>query len=107
MAKNLKQELQNVNKEIKALSKKIEKIIVAVDKIGTAKPAKKAAPKKAEKLTAPEAVMKIINRSRKGVDAASLKEKTGFKGPKLHNVVYKLKKQGKIKSERPGVYTKA
>jgi len=49
----------------------------------------------------------LIKRSRKEVDIAALKEKTGFKAQKLHSVVYNLKKQGKIKSAGNGVYVKA
>jgi hypothetical protein len=34
-------------------------------------------------------------------------QKTGYENKKIHNLVYKLKKQGKIKSETKGVYVKA
>jgi len=37
----------------------------------------------------------------------NLKKKTGFKDNIIHNIVYKLKKQGKIKSAGKGVYVKA
>jgi hypothetical protein len=33
-------------------------------------------------------------------------QKTGYDAKKIHNLVYKLKKQGKIKSETKGVYVK-
>jgi hypothetical protein len=51
MTKNLKKDLQGINREIKALSKKVEKVIVAVDKLEKAKavkakPVRKAAVKK-------------------------------------------------------------
>ncbi len=51
MSKNLKKDLQGINREIKALSKKVEKVIVAVDKLEKAKavkakPVRKAAVKK-------------------------------------------------------------
>ncbi len=51
MSKNLKKDLQVINREIKALSKKVEKVIAAVDKLEKAKavkakPARKAAVKK-------------------------------------------------------------
>ena len=117
MATNLKKELQTVGKQLNALSKKVERLVVAADKlekpkVAKAKPAKKVAAKKpaakkTEKLSAPETVLAIIKRSRKGVDSAKIKEKTGFQGQKLHSVVYTLKKQGKIKSAGKGVYVKA
>ena len=39
-----------------------------------------------------------------GVDTAELKKKTGFNDKKIHNIVYKLKKQKRIKSLRKGIY---
>jgi hypothetical protein len=65
------------------------------------------APPKEKRVTAAQAVLDVIKRSRKGVDTATLKEKTGFNEKKIRNVIYKLKSDGKIKSERRGIYTKA
>ena len=122
MAMNLRNELQAVNKELKTLSKKVEKILLDVGKAQKVKPAKKSAPKKSapkksapkksaskkpDKSSATDAVMNVIKRSRKTVDIKSLKAKTGFQGQKLHNIVYILKKQGKIKSAGKGAYVKA
>jgi len=36
-----------------------------------------------------------------------LKKKTGFEGRKIRDIIFRLRKQGKIKSERKGVYAKA
>jgi len=117
--KNLKKNLQAVNKDLNALSKKVEKLIAAVGKpekpkASKAKPVKKAVvktgktavAKKVTGKTASETVLAIIKRSKKGVDTATLKKKTGIKDNVLLNVVYRLKKQGKIKSERKGFYEK-
>ena len=75
-----------------------------------ARPRKKAAQKvfskKEKSTTAADSVFRIIKRYRKGVDTATLMEKTGFNQKKIANLVYKLKKQGKIKSVRKGVYVK-
>ena len=71
-----------------------------------AKPKKKAVPKKEKPATAVDTVLGIINRSKKGVDTDTLVEKTGYDKKKVANLVYKLKKQGKIKSEGKGVYLK-
>ena len=75
-------------------------------------PAKKTSAKKAVKTkkqpaTAADAVLAIINRSKKGVNNATLTEKTGFDNKKIANIVFKLRKQGKVKSVARGVYTKA
>ena len=71
-----------------------------------AKP-KKPVQKKEKPATAAETVLGIINKSKKGVDTATLIKKTGFEPKKIHNIVYKLKKQCKIKSVEKGVYLKA
>jgi len=114
---NLKKDLQAVNRGIKALSKKVEKVILEVNKLEKSKPvkakaAKKAAVKKAvvektTKLSATDTVLGIIQRSRKGVYIGTLKEKTGFQGQKLYNVLYILKQQGKVKNPNKGIYVKA
>ena len=80
----------------------------APKKAAAKKPAPKKAPaKKAVKKTAADSVLAIINRSKKGVDSATLVKKTGFNKKKVANIVFKLRKQGKIKSVSKGVYAKA
>lgn len=69
--------------------------------------AKKAPSKKAAKETAADTVLKIIAGSKKGVSTAVLAEKTGYDKKKVANLVFKLRKQGKIKSVSKGVYAKA
>jgi hypothetical protein len=124
MANTLKKDLQTLNREVKGLSKKIEKMIVAVDKLekaqhtkskaakkapakkkaAQAKPAKKA---KTQQPTAIDTVFGFVQRSKKGVDTSTLVKKTGFNRKKIGNIIFKLKKQGKITSPEKGVYLKA
>ena len=117
MTMNLKKNLRSVNKELNALVKKVDKLIVAVEKLEKtkaktvkAKPKKKIAVKKpdAKKTTktAIDTVFGIIKRYKKGVDSAALKKRTGFQDHKIHNIVYRLKNQGKIKSAGRGIYVK-
>ena len=109
--KNLKKDLQDVSKALNALSKKVEKMIAAAEKSGKtvtkAKPTKKAVLKNEKTMTAPDIVLGIIKRSRKGVGIETLKKKTGFQGQKLYNVLYVLKKRGKVTNPSKGVYVKA
>ena len=119
----LKKDLQSLQKEIKALEKKMEKLIAAagetekpkVAKKATTKPAKAKTTKKAPakkapaqkgsaKPTATDQVLKIINRSKKGVNAATLMTKTGFDLKKVRNILQRTFKQGKIKRVGKGVY---
>jgi len=127
--KNLKKNLQSVNKEIKALAKKVDKIVVAVGKLEKPKAAKKpkakavkrkpvkktvakkvAVKKPAAKKTTKTVIATVlatIRRSKKGVNTATLMKKTGFNERQIHNNIYKLKKQGKIKGVGRGLYLKA
>ena len=52
-------------------------------------------------------VLGIIKRSRKGVDVATLKNKAGLEGRAVNNIIYRLKKESKIKSSGRGIYVKA
>ncbi len=122
----IKQELRIINKDIKALIKKIDKILKDVVKIDEAKVAKKAKPKpvkaktrkkaaatksvvkkKSAKPTATDDVLKIVRRSKKGVNAATLMKKTGFSQKKISNIIHRCYKQGKIKRVGKGLYVGA
>ncbi len=115
--KNLKKSLQSVNKDLNTLSKKVDKIIVAASKLEKPKTVKKKAvkkvavkkpaAKKAVKLTAADTTFAVIKRSKKGVSVAELMKQTEFDQKKTYNIIYKLKKQGKIKSVEKGVYKKS
>jgi putative endonuclease len=119
MTKELKKDLQAVKKEINVLIKKTESLLKAVEKLDKPKakpaktkapkkaPAKKAAVSKAAPVTTADTVLEIINGSEEGVNTESLMKKTGYNQKKIANLVYKLRKQGKIKSPEKGVYVKA
>ena len=116
----MKTELTAMKKDLTAIGKKLEKLISAVEKSDTtpikaskakaakAKPVKKApkapAKEKAVQVTATDEILKIINRSKKGVDTATLMKKTGFDQKKVRNIVFRTFKQGKIKRADKGIY---
>ena len=58
------------------------------------------------RVTATSTVLAIIKRRKKGVGTAALMEKTGFDQKKVANIVFKLRKEGIIKSAGRGVYLK-
>jgi len=80
-------------------------------------PAKKAAAKKAAKKpavkkkaaapTATDQILKIITRSKKGVDVPTLIKKTGFEEKKVRNIVTRAFSQKKIKRAGRGIYVEA
>ena len=120
----LKRDLQAVKRDIKALEKKMEKLLKAYGeprkpkktkkaKRKTVKAkarrvvaAKKAVPRKkaAKKTTSTEQILKIIKRSRKGVNVPALKAKTGFEDKKVRNIIFRASKEGKIKKIGRGIY---
>ena len=116
-------DLQAVKKDIKALEKKMEQLLKAFGKPQKPKAAKKpkrktvkaktkravavkkATPrKKAAKMTSTEQILKIVRRSRKGVDVPTLKTKTGFEDKKVRNIIFRASKEGKIKKVGRGIY---
>jgi ribosomal protein S25 len=58
-------------------------------------------------MTATDTIFKIISRFKRGVDIPKLKDRTGFDGSKIRNILYQLSNQGKIKKISRGVYTLA
>ena len=117
----IKTELTAMTKDLTAISKKLDNLLKAVEKSEKAtvtkaskakavkaQPAKKApktpAKKKAVTVTATDQVLGIINRSKRGVDTATLMIKTGFDRKKVTNIIHRTFKQGKIKKTDRGIY---
>jgi len=111
--KQLKKDLQAVLKSLKQATEKTENLMKKVDKldkpVAPRKSRAKALPKakKPKKVSDSDAVLAIIKRFKKGVDGATLRKKTGFEGRKIRDIVYRLKKRGKIKVVGKGIYVKA
>ena len=112
--KQLKKDLRVVSKSLKQLTLRTEKIAKRLEKLEKPKPVKKSKAKAKPKVTKRSAtaspsgaVLAIIKRRRKGVDVPTLKNKTGLEGRKVNDIIYRLKKGGKIKSSGRGIYVKA
>ena len=100
-----KKDLTALKKNIKAIGKKVDKLLKAHEKDVRAKPAKKApAIKRTKKLTATDKVLKIVNRSKKGIDNATLMKKTCFDERKVRNIIFRAYKEGKIQRAGRGLY---
>jgi predicted Rossmann fold nucleotide-binding protein DprA/Smf involved in DNA uptake len=113
--KQLEKNLKDVTKDLKRLTQKTEKMIERLKKLEKAqaakkpkaKPIKRPIAKKPTRGSASDPVLAIIKRSRKGVDRDTLAKKTGFKDNNIRTILYRLSKQGKIKTEGKGLYVKA
>ena len=127
--KELHSVLNIVSDGLKTLAKGVEAIAEKVDEVaksqGVVKPKRKKpstaakkvkavkkpvqkATKKKEVKSATDAdkVLEIIGRSKKSAGTAVIMQKTGFNQKKIANIIYRLRKQQKIKSVGKGVYTK-
>ena len=115
----LKIVFETVAKGLRILADEVDRIEDLIDKLETQaakeakrkttpkkRPVRKATVKKPRKETATDAVLKIIQRSRKGVDTVTLEKKTGFDKKQIWGIVHRLKKEGKIKSAGYGLYVK-
>lgn len=122
--KQLQKNLQSAVKTLNVLANKLEAISnkldapekiepkpkavkKAVKKAAPKKVVKKSAPKKAAGPTAAQTILKIIGRTKKGLNTAALIEKSGFNAKKVQNTVFRLKKQGIITTPTKGIYVKA
>jgi len=112
--KSLKQNLRGVARELKVLTKNVENLIKSIDMIKNPNPkavriksGRKTVSKRFEKQTDTDKVLNIIKKSKKGVDTAILKKKTGFNDKKIWNIIYRTFKTGKIKRADKGIYTAA
>jgi len=118
----LRKELNAVSKTLSKLVQKLEKIQKRVDerarrlkilkgrpvkkKAVNKVPAKKAVVRKTAPPTAADNIFSIIKKSKKGVNTSDLMKKTGYERKAVSNAIYKLTKQGKIKTAAKGVYVK-
>ena len=123
----LRKVLQSIEKGLEGLAKRTKDMQTLLDNLEEAlaveqpqargaakrKPAKRAPArkrsvrKKPAKGTGTDVVLTIIGKSKRGVSTAQIKAKTGYSERKIWDIVNRLKKQGKIKSEKKGIYMKA
>ncbi len=87
---------------------KRKKSSTAAKKVKVVKnPVQKATGKKGVKsATDTDKVLEIIGRPKKGASTAAIMQKTGYSPKKIANIIYRLRKQQKIKSVAKGVYMK-
>jgi len=119
MTKKLKKDLQDIAKQLQVLADKTERWLRILEKYEKPKakavkkktikkaPAKRVVVAKTAPPTAPDKIFAIIKRSKKGISTAALMKKTGYERKAISNAIYKLTKQGKIKTVAKGVYVKA
>jgi hypothetical protein len=118
--KQLKKDLGAVSKSLNQLRKKTEQMAKRIEKLEKKRPTKKpkvkrkvkakaskrGVVKKAAKASAIGTILDIITKSKKGVNTATLKKKTGFESKRIWNAINSLKAQGKVKSAVKGVYVR-
>ena len=109
-------DLQAIGKKLTELVKQTEKMAAALEKaekpktksVTTKTNAKavitKKAPAKGGKKTDTDKLLAIINRSKKGINTATLMKKTGFDQKKVRNMLNRTYKQGKITRVEKGIY---
>ena len=114
-----------ITKDLQAIRNKLTKLVNQTEKLAaelgkTKKPAAKSVqtttkakavtkkvPVKVAKKTDTDKLLEIINRSKKGVDTATLMKKTGFNQKKVRNMLNRTYKQGKITRAEKGIYVGA
>jgi hypothetical protein len=111
MAENIQKELLDVSRALKALASKVEKMQKQANRLSAPKAAKKGTaakpPMRKTDATSTAAVLSVVRRSKKGVSSTDIIQKTGFGRKKVENIVFRLRKQGKIGNAAKGLYVKA
>lgn len=123
LLQDIQNELHGVVRHIQQLTDRVATIVSAIGKLAeTDSPAvtqPKRAParkkvlvkngvvEKIKRIPATRIVMDIIKNSEQGMNTADLMKVTGFNQRKIHNITFRLKNQGRIKSGERGVYEKA
>jgi len=118
----IQNELKMVAKSVKHLSDSVGNIASAIEKLAQTDESMDSKVKRApvrkkvlikhgvvakiKRIPATKIVYDIIQKSAQGIDTASLMKATGFNQRKIHNITFRLKNQGRIKSEERGVYKK-
>jgi hypothetical protein len=118
----IQKELQSVVKSSQQLAESLGKIVAAVEKfaqrdssqavrVKRAPTRKKVVVKngvveKIKRIPASQIVYDAIQKAAHGIDTAGLMKATGFNQRKIHNITFRLKKLGRIKSAERGVYKK-
>lgn len=125
--KELENFLQNVAEGLRSLADVVETLAEKTEpyqnldcfekrneKIGEAVKAKSGNGRKRRKIVrqekpknASEAVFQVIQSQREGIDTSDLIKATQFEEKKVRNIIYKLKRQNRIKAARRGVYVAA
>ena len=118
----IQMELHSVVKNIQQLAESVGNIVTAIEKLTKADSPRlkaKRAPvrkkvvvkngvvEKIKRVPATQIIYDIIQKSAQGMGTAALMKATGFNQRKIHNITFRLKNNGKIKSVGRGVYKKA
>jgi hypothetical protein len=97
-----KKKVSQLSPETSASKKRVKPAAIKAQPLKTA--VKSPVKKKSAVLSDSARVLKIINRSRKGVDAATLVQKTAIDEKKIRNIIYKAHKDGIITRAGRGIY---
>ena len=116
---DIQKELDSVVKSIQQLTDSVGNIAIAIEKLvqtDSPKEKVKRAPvrkkvvvkngvvERIKRIPATQIVYDLIQKSAQGMETAALMKATGFNQRKIHNITFRLKKLGRIKSEERGVY---
>ena len=103
----IQKELTKISKDLEKMSRRIQKLTSSIPKPkGIAQKAtmpKSVASNKGKK-SGTETVMDMIRKSKKGIGTGALIKKTGFDDKKIHNIIFKAQKEGRIERVSRGVY---
>ena len=103
----IQKELAQISKDLEKMSRRIQKLTSSIPK-GKGRAPKANMPKLVAtpkgKKSGTQTVLDMVRKSKKGIDARTLIKKTGFDDKKIHNIIFKAQKEGRIERVSRGVY---
>lgn len=118
--RTIHKELQSIVSSIEQISDSVDRITTEMETLSPGAPFKGIAVKRSptrkkvlikdgvvqtiKRIPSTKIVYDILLKSAQGMDTTALMKATGFNQRKIHNITFRLKNQGKIKTVGRGIY---
>lgn len=118
--RTIHKELQSIVSSIEQISDSVDRITTEMETLSQGTPFKGIAAKRSptrkkvlikdgvvqtiKRIPSTKIVYDILLKSAQGMDTTALMKATGFNQRKIHNITFRLKNQGKIKTVGRGIY---
>jgi hypothetical protein len=100
----IQKQLAQITKDLERVSKRVQQLTNSLNSGEDKKPKIPRSASRNGNKSGAATVLNMIKKSKKGVDALTLIEKTGFEDKKIRNILFKGLKDQKIERVARGIY---